>query len=146
MSAAGEFQKREVVCVGRVRAKGDKLGVKFAVLDDEGRPGETAIFGGRQVRHCVAGGVYGVLLGAKGARGEFTWLRTYPDEAAVARWQAESDAAEVAHRARKLEKNADRRNEMVEALAPVREAYGRADRIGRLALEVVLLEYLRRAA
>jgi hypothetical protein len=144
LSADGEFQRREVVCVGRVLAQGEKLGVKFALLDDGGHPGETTIFAGKAVARCVPGGVYEVQLAAEGARGAFTWLRTYQDAEAVARWQTESESAEVAHRARKLERNAGRRNEMVNALAPLREAYGRADRIGRLALEVVLLSYLRR--
>lgn len=138
------FEKYEVVCMGKVQVVGDKLGVKFAVLEEGGRLGREAIFAGKNLSRCVPGGVYEVLMNDAQAKGGFKWLRTYPDRGAVAGWQAQSEAAEVAHRALKLEKEEGKRNEMLKALNPVRVAYRRTDRIGRLALEVVLLDLLRR--
>lgn len=60
----------------------------------------------------------------------------------IAHWQAVDRAKEVAERARKLEQKYDR-DELRERLQPLKHDYLKTDKLGRLALEVVILDILR---
>lgn len=60
----------------------------------------------------------------------------------IAHWQATDRAEQVAKRARKLETEY-KLDELRERLAPLKHDWGKTDKIGRLALEVVILDILR---
>jgi hypothetical protein len=62
----------------------------------------------------------------------------------IASWQAQHDARRVAARARKLEAEMAKDNKLSKLLAPLRQQYTATDRIGKLALEVVVLDTMRK--
>lgn len=75
-----------------------------------------------------------VFVAEKGYRVKPEW---------VAKWEADDKAFQVAERARRLEKELSNQA-LLNHLEPIRGAYRNTDAIGRLALEVVILDKLRR--
>lgn len=69
--------------------------------------------------------------------------RVIVNKAWAAVWQACSDGARVAARARKLEADLAKDDKLRKLISPLRQRYGATDKIGRLALEVVVLNALR---
>lgn len=61
----------------------------------------------------------------------------------IAIWEARDTAIRVATRSRKIEDELVKDSKLAKALAAVRDQYSSTDRIGRLALEVVVLDILR---
>lgn len=97
-------------------------------------------------RHAVIGGVY--LAHRKDLSFKFSnkYLRA-SGSPRVAEWLAADTAHDVTAKARKLlalEKEKSR-GSVAELLVPLRREYLKTDRIGRLALEVIVLEALRRS-
>ena len=71
------------------------------------------------------------------------WQGRYHNDEVVRTWQAMADAYEIAERARKAEAAEKRTDLNFEALEPFRRAWLQTNSIGRLALEVRVLAYLR---
>jgi hypothetical protein len=96
----------------------------------------------------VVGGMYSIsveekdgakLFGLKSAE----FVGPYSDGAAAAAWKAESDAILAADRAGAAERRAKSAGDALEALKPLRALWRRSIGHDRLALEVVVLSYLR---
>ena len=70
--------------------------------------------------------------------------RYWPNEEERAVWQAQARAFEIEQAAIRERKKAEGANAMLERLEPLRRRYARTNAPGRLAMEVLLLSYLRR--
>lgn len=93
------------------------------------------IVGGRyEVEVDTAGGVF-----LQRARFE----GSHPDASAVVTWKAESDAILAAERAAAAERRAKADGDALVALKPLRKLWARSVGYDRLALEAVVLSYLR---
>ena len=140
-----ETHEREFVCAGKVRLAGGALGVTLIELDAAGQLGQERHFQNKNsMRTMRPGVVYAIRTetqpdGLRIFASECRFVRLWPDAQQRAVWQAESEAEEVAHRAKKM-----RLDDMTALLAPIRKQYQRTDSIGRLALQVVLLDALRK--
>ncbi len=75
--------------------------------------------------------------------GTACWQGRYHNEEVLRTWQAMADANEIAERARKAEAAEKRSDLNFEALEPLRRAWLQTNSIGRLALEVRVLAYMR---
>jgi hypothetical protein len=62
----------------------------------------------------------------------------------ITSWETHSKAAETAHRARKVEAKLRSESDLSATLAPIKRIYSKTDRIGQLAIEVVVLNELRK--
>lgn len=109
---------------------------------------ERAVFDSPRTRklfkHAVVGGVY--LLERNGDSFRFSnKLLRHSEDPRTAQWHAEQTAADVAERADKLlaAERAKGKDALRALLAPMRREYHSTNHIGRLALEVVLLDALR---
>jgi hypothetical protein len=112
-----------------------------AVIGDP--PADMVLFDAdRSLR--VVGGIYEVLARPDGSRARLagaTYKGRHNDAEQVLAWKAESDAVDVAVRAAAAEKRA--KVESLEGLEPLRKAYQRLIGRDRIALELVVLSYLR---
>lgn len=61
----------------------------------------------------------------------------------VATWKAMDDAQQVKDRAKKIHDDAAKKKPLLDVLRPLRIQYQSTDRIGKLALEVVILDAIR---
>lgn len=97
----------------------------------------------------VVGGIYKVRAKIEDGRlkslvPEYSYLaESIVHVTLLAAFQARDAAARVAERVRKMEAEAKAEDNVGKLLAPLRQRYLATDRIGRLALEVVVLSYLR---
>lgn len=137
------FVPIETIFAGR-RETDDKIALVFHVIDEA----RMALFDGtktlRQFRSAVIGGVYVHSHKGESYRLSDQYVRPSHDPR-IAEWQAANDAVDVAVRAHKLivQQRQNAKSSILRAVEPFREEYRRTDRIGRLALEVVLLHALR---
>jgi hypothetical protein len=96
-------------------------------------------------KNAIIGGVYKAQRKVDSFRLTTNFIRS-SGSLKVPGWRAEERGMEVAMKARRLiaaEKT--KGNESIqELMTPIREAYGKTDYIGRLAIEVVVLAALRR--
>lgn len=140
----------EWVCVAKLFEKDKFSGHELRRISPDGEslmePG--SIFGTRKLQVHV-GGVFKIDTIFKEDDGisivpsTAEWVRTWEDKAAVAAWQTVSRAAETAARAYKMAKSEKGVNHMLAVLDPLRKAYNATDHIGRLAIELQVLAYLR---
>ena len=139
------WAKVEVIFAG-TRDNGKDAAIAFYEV---GKPDERIVFTTpktvRAWRAEVIGGVYEFERNGPHFRLNRTFKRGSGDER-VPTWRAEQEAGEVAAKARKLVE-AERKkgkDSVTELLAPMRKRYHATDHYTRLALEVVLLNALRR--
>jgi hypothetical protein len=71
------------------------------------------------------------------------WLRLWENQEEAAVWQTTGAAFDTVELARKHEKQQTSRRLPIELLRPIREEYWRTNAVGRLAIEVRVLAYLR---
>jgi hypothetical protein len=72
------------------------------------------------------------------------YIGPWADEAERAVWQAQARAFEIEQSAIRLRKKAEGTIDMLEVLEPLRRKYSKTNATGKLALEVLILSYLRR--
>jgi hypothetical protein len=135
------FVPVEAIFAGRRETKDNKVAIVFYLLNEK----RLALFeDGRSKFRAVIGGVYVLAQKGESFRLSDKYVRPSNDPQ-VAEWQAADEAVDVAIRARKLiaQQRKDAKASILRAVEPFREEYRRTDRIGRLALEVVLLHALR---
>lgn len=71
------------------------------------------------------------------------WLRLWESQEEAAVWQTTGGAFDTVELVRKHEKQQTSRKLPIELLRPIREEYWRTNAVGRLAIEVRVLAYLR---
>lgn len=138
-----ELIKVEMVCEGAVALQGNIMGTAFRFIDT----GEYF-----HVRRSKADGTVGAVyqfdmnpertsMRTKSKR----WLRTWDNEEDLLKWRARTDSLELAARAGKALKKGEAasKEEALRVLGPIRRMYHSTDRLGRLALEVAILDYIR---
>jgi hypothetical protein len=159
--SADDLTKRLFVCCGYVTLESGKPGIAIAeVMAEPVEPSdETAsqfhipgtgdlarlrIYERKLLRHFSVGSTYEMEANDKSIRPSTArWQGRYHNDEVVRTWQAMADAYEIAERARKAEAAEKRTDLNFEALEPFRRAWLQTNSIGRLALEVRVLAYLR---
>ena len=136
----------EATCIGkRLHVRDNRLRVGFRDTQDR-----VSWFGlDRHSRHYRTGAVYRLETSDDGKTWTFsppheTFKGLHPDLAERLAWQAASDAAEAQDRRRKNNAKKARALNALDVLKPLHDLYRATDYIGRLALEVTVLNYLRR--
>jgi hypothetical protein len=136
-----------LICTGKTYLKSGAIGLVFAEITPEGSLGGERVYERKNLKHLGAGSVYDVETDPGPSGGIYPatmrWLRLWKDEVQVARWQALADAFDIRELAIKQERKQTRRKLPVELLAPLRECYWSTNALGRLAIEVRVLAYLR---
>ncbi len=136
-----------LVCVGKVYLSDGKVGLLFREVTTEGTLGNERIYQHKGLQHLRIGAVYQVEVDPANPRSIYTntfrWLRLWEDTAEASVWQVSSDAFDTLHLAAQQEKKQNARKLPVELLAPLREEYWKTNALGRLAIEVRVLAYLR---
>jgi hypothetical protein len=138
------FVQAEWVCTGRAVMHGGGQGVGFR---DQASGERSAFKMTPKLKRYRAGGVYRVQASATSARfddAHRAFVRLHDDAAERREWQLREEALEVESRLDRAYKRAfEETDDVRAALAPLRSIYHARDRVGRLALEVVLLQHLR---
>lgn len=153
---SGEFKVRRFVVTGRTKARESKPGGKKGAykpavvlrrVGDDGTLGKRdEVYLSKNLQRAVVGGVYEMEASEDTIHpSTFTYKERWHDEAAVAEWQATSRAAEIVEAAERRERN-DSEPIALELLRPLRRAYSRTNWNGKMALEVLVLNYLRMGA
>ena len=138
-----EMALQEWVHTGKVILSNKKPGLVFRPIVN-GQLADEKYYDTKGMPRVSVGGVYQVKAsGTKIVPSSFKWLRTWEDTGQVAVWQTEARAFDTELRTRKQEKSETSVQHMLEVLAPLRKAYNRTNHIGRLAIEVQVLAYLR---
>lgn len=158
---ADDFIKRLFVCCGYVTLESGKAGIAIAEVMPEPVPpsGETAsqfhipgtgdlarlrIHERKLLRHFTVGSTYEIEANETSIRpSTVRWQGRYHNDEVVRTWQAMADAYEIGERARKAEAAEKRTDLNFEALEPLRRAWLQTNSLGRFALEVRVLAYLR---
>jgi hypothetical protein len=136
---------QEWVCTGHVILSDNKLGISFRKIEEQGQLGEEMYFDLKNFRHLRAGQVYKVLAGGtKVVVTSFEWQRTYEDADMVLQWQTRSRVADTEDRLRREERKAGQVNHLRGTLEPLRLLHSQTDYVGRVILEVMVLQELRR--
>lgn len=140
----------ETVYAGQRLARDGSLFVVFYLIGSDKDAAFSAPKTVKMLRHAVIGGVY---VHTRDKDNETTWYISdkyvrASGNSRVAEWKAAHDAAHVEIRAQKRMEDDKKKvsGSVAEMLVPIRDEYNKTDRLGRLALEVVLLEALRRPA
>lgn len=136
-----------VVCSAKVEVQGGALGVSFHTITPEGGLGRQLIYKpGKGIPNGI-GCIYTVTAADPEADtiypGTFKYEGYWPNEDEVASWQANADALELKRRSASLAKKAETRRIVCETMAPIRRIYEATNYSNRLALEVLVLRYLR---
>ncbi len=120
----------------------------WCVVDPGWMLGETRFYSGKNLTSAPVGGVFEVYQGPTGSiwiSGDLAprYIERWPDTEAVMQWQAEHRQTDTVISAKKRQADEDV-NEALRAMEPLRRLYQRTNYSGQRALEVLLLEYLRR--
>lgn len=155
------FTSRLFVCCGYVALDSGKPGIVIAEVMPEPVPAgdQTAsefhipgtadlarlrLYERKVLRHLCVGSTYQIEADERSIRPSTArWQGRYHDSEVVRTWQAMADAYEIAERARKGAAAEKRTDLNFEALGPFRRAWLQTNPVGRLALEVRVLAYLR---
>lgn len=140
-----------MVCAGYTELTGNKLGIEWLIMKG-GEPTLSSFCLKRSSKiACQPGAMRTFVVLARHndglpsrieAPGEF--LGMYEDAEQVAAWQAASRATERAYSSRAEEKKAATRNVLAETLEPLRRHYWKLAPRQRIAVELLVIEYLRR--
>ena len=141
--------KERWVCLGRRRADKDRSLFQFwsALTDDNQLSKEHAVKKSL-VKNAAPGVIYEITLVDDGVamitRGPDApkYLGIYEDTNRVTEWKAEEKAAEASERVDRKMREEISQDQLRNALEPIRLACRRTDRIGRLAIKAMVLEYL----
>jgi len=143
--------KERWVCLGRRRGNTDRSLFQFwAVLNEDDTTGEETAVKKSLVKGARPGTVYEVTVIENGAsmitRGPDApkYLGILEDTDRVTKWRAEEKGAEAAERVDRKMRAEVKDDELRAALEPIRLACIRTDRVGRLAIKALVLEYLDR--
>ena len=139
--------KHQLVYVGYCKLEGGKPGAVLRYVADDGTLGVDLIFDRKALSGASIGSVYEVEQVS-----ETSWqirsrvfVGRYPDNELVAQWQLAAKAAQVVEDSARAERAAAK--ELPAAFAhmePLRKIYRSQLPNGKRAIEVLLLEYLRR--
>jgi hypothetical protein len=145
--AKPEPPTRLFVCTGKAETNDGKTALVLRELCEDGSLADERLFTAKDL-HCRVGHVYRIRISeAKGADSIYPstarWTSTYEDEAQVAAWQAKARAFDVEKAALREQKKAEGTQQMLEVLKPLRTIYQQTNTLGRLAIEVQVLAYLR---
>ncbi len=135
------------VCTGKAETTDGKPALILRELTEASELGEERIFASKGLL-CRVGHIYRIQISeTKGADSIFPsterWISQYADAEQVAAWQAAARALDVEKAAARERKKAEGTQQMLEVLKPLRTIYERTNALGRLAIEVQLLAYLR---
>jgi hypothetical protein len=138
-----------IVCSGVTELDDGKLGMILQAVDEAGKiSGERHPFSEKACRkgNIFLGGMYKVdanenltSVVMNSAKYQGLW----PNEVERTRWKADERALEIERAARKRQAADKSRNAMLDALRPIREAWQSTNSVGKLALEVQVLAYIR---
>lgn len=142
--------KIQLVCEGAVVLAGNKPGLAYTRVNEDGALGKSMYFdrkskvlGGGSV-----GSVYEVGLDDNGSTiyGPKRWLRAWENGADVLGWKANDDMVRAVERTAKAQKAGEKAaaDTAMRALEPIRQLYHKTDRLGRNLLEAQVMEYIRR--
>ena len=142
-----ERTNRRWVLFEKVKIENNKEGLRFVEIapgSETVEGGKERIFSAKAFRLAYVGNVYTIDASENQCRPDtLRFVSKWHDEQRVADWQAKARAFDVQRRMVKLAKEAGKTNELLETLAPFRRAYRETDLTGRIALEAVLLYFLR---
>lgn len=144
MSGEDGYAPVLLACIGRRMLANNALGIGFVPADN--LTGEPMFFAERKrSRDYRAGGIYEVEMNDTKARltgAAGSYRKMVSDPTVIACWQVEETAAKAEQAAFKRHKS-DLDAAIVIAFAPLREEYIHRNTVGRLAIEVAVLSYLR---
>jgi hypothetical protein len=149
MSETKTMKQFLTVCVGPTDLADGKVGMILQIVKEDGTlVPEHRVFNEKNFRkaNIFVGGMWEiegnedftsvVLVGAK-------YKGLWPNEADRTRWKTEDRSFQIAREAKKRQSNDKERNAMVEALRPIRDVWMGTNMLGRLAIEVQVLAYIR---
>ena len=141
--------KERWVCLGRRRADKETTLYQFwAALDEANALGKEHAFKKSLVKHVSPGAVYEITLVDEGksiitAGADVPkYLGIFENTDRVIEWKAAEKAAEIADRVERKMREEISQDQLQAALEPIRVACKKTDRIGRLAIKAMVLEYL----
>jgi hypothetical protein len=134
------------VCTGKELTHEGKAVIGFIpIVDDDGTLAEKRHRFDAKGLSVIVGGVYLVQTNGESLLpGRMEWQRTYEFTNLVAVWQTLARAADLELRRQSQEKGAGKINHLLEVLEPLREAYHSTDWRTQKAVELIVLDYLRR--
>ncbi len=136
----------KLVCVGKVHAK-KELCLLFRIVASDHTLGDERIYAHKHLKQVRVGNVYEVEIGKEDPTRIYTntirWVCVWKDQTEAAIWQAAAAAFDTLELAKKFEKKETGRQLPLELLKPLREQYWKTNSMGRLAIEVRVLAYLR---
>jgi hypothetical protein len=136
-----------IACFAKTYLDDGKIGLVFREIAEDGSLGDERIYRHKGLEHLRIGATYEVEIDVNNPRSIYTktlrWLRLWDKAHEAAAWQLASDAFDTRHLALRQEKKQNARKLPVELLAPIRDEYRRTNYLGRLAIEVRVLAYLR---
>lgn len=147
-----KYQKERWVYVGKRRIVNGKLAQGFLPIGPDGklaRDVDRPLMYEKLKTGTSAGSIYELLVERTDdsilvTPSSLRYIDRWHDNDQVAEWRAASEASEIAHRGIQREKSDNARNELLDAMRPLRLAYQKTDPRGQQALAVLLLDYLRR--
>lgn len=137
-----EFTAQEWVYAGkRESTEGKPLDVYYVLID--GETGEKNLFSASKSSATI-GGVYSVETNAKGSArlSKARYLRTHDKRAVILEWRALHEA----FMGQRATANAERKAKDMglSALDPIKRAYMSTNIEGRVAIEIMIMRYLRK--
>lgn len=149
--AGGAYQPETWVCLGRRRGSKGKMAICLQRVVDNVLSGPVLTFEYKQKQHgrLYAGGMYTVEVDRSG--GNHVLMARLPGAAYLQPWGREEDRiewraieqAELAVERREKQREADAKDDpMLRRLLPLRRAYHKTDRLGKLALLIKVIEYI----
>lgn len=143
--------KERWVCLGRRRGHKSRTLFQFwATLGDDDEIKEEHAFKKGLIKGARPGVIYEVTVSDGGASilmcgsDAPKYLGILEDTDRVTKWRAEEKGAEAAERVDRKMRTEVKVDELRAALEPIRLACLRTDRVGRLAIKALVLEYLDR--
>ena len=139
------FKKAEILCKGFVILTGNKKGVEYIILSDDGKEtSDRMVFSINKNTKGYAGSVYSCEVSDTSVRCiEFT--RTFEDSDRRAVLMARSQANQTAHQAY-IQQKKDQTDDtaLLEMLRPLREIYHSTNHLGRSALIARVILYMQK--
>lgn len=139
----------KVVCTGVAELADGKLGTILQQVNDDGTVDpRNRIFDEKKCTKAFirTGGVYEIEANDTFTRAFVAspkYQGMWANEHDRVKWQATERSIKLARAAKKQMKDDVSQNAMMDVLAPIREAYRKTNHLGRLAIEVQVLAYLR---
>ena len=134
------------VCLGNQTTREGIIGTFFSILDEDGETMTKHELGYKKLPKCRAGGVYRLVLTASNARrGDPEYVGPLRDEDERMAIMTVDNAREVSRRAKQKQVQDTYLTPLVmKRMEPLRTAYDKLDYHGKRALELAVLEWLRR--